>query len=226
MFHICSCVFFSIRQSSSPPPGQHLPPMGRGLLYDPPSRRTPPNKQRIHPAQTRVVRDHTTDGDIEKNSGPVDAQATENDIPPHHREMVTRLASEMETVSYPHYPVKLYKYATQALTQARKSKQRASTHPLEHNTPAPRAESASTHGTSEVPSPEVTPIHSTHAPGTPRPTPPDTPQLTMKTFTERGRTDQHTAVLYIWDEQGTAVGQRCKPKPLQYQSGHEQWLHL
>ena len=65
------------------PPGQHPPPsMGKGLPYDPPSRRTPPNKQRIHPAHTRVVRDHTTDGDIEKNPGPVDAPTTENDIPP------------------------------------------------------------------------------------------------------------------------------------------------
>ena len=86
------------------PPGQHLPPMGRGLLYDSPSRRTPPNKQQIHPAQTRVVRDHTTDGDIEKNLGPVDAQAKEDDIPPHHREMVTRPASEIETASNPHPP--------------------------------------------------------------------------------------------------------------------------
>ena len=115
--------------------------------------------KRIHPAHTRVVRDHTTDGDIEKNPGPVDAQATENDIPSHHREMVTWLASEIETASNPHYPVKLYKYATQALTEALKSKRRASTPPLEHNTPAPRAESSSTHGTLEVPSPEVTPIH-------------------------------------------------------------------
>ena len=108
--------------------------MGRGLPYDPPSRWTPPNKQRIHPTHTRVFRDHTTDGDIEKNPGPVDAHATENDIPPHHREMVTRLASEIETACNPHYPVKLYKYATQALTEALKSKRRASTPPpLEHN---------------------------------------------------------------------------------------------
>ena len=25
-------------------------------------------------------------------------------------------------------------------------------------------------------------------------------------FSDRGRTDQHTAVLYIWDKQGTLVG--------------------
>ena len=105
------------------------------MPYDPPSRRTPPNKQRIHPAHTRVVRDHTTDGDIEKNPGPVDAQATENDIPPHHRAMVTRLASEIETASNPHYPVKLYKYATQALTEALKRKRRAPTLPLEQPPP-------------------------------------------------------------------------------------------
>ena len=111
------------------PPGQHPPPMGRGLLYDPLSRRTPPNKQRIHPAQTRVVRDHTTDGEIEKNPGPVDAQAKEDDIPPHHREMVTRPASEIETASNPHYHVKLYKYATQVLSEVLKSKRRASTPP-------------------------------------------------------------------------------------------------
>ena len=91
----------------SPPGQQPPPPMERGLHYDPPSRRTPPNKQRIHPAHTRGVRDHTTDGDIEKTPGPVDAQATENDVPPHHTEMVTRLASEIETASNPHYPVKL-----------------------------------------------------------------------------------------------------------------------
>ena len=52
---------------------------------------------------------------------------------------------------------------------------------LEHNTPAPRAESSSTHGTLEVPSPEVIPIHRAHGPGTPCPTPPDTPELTVKT---------------------------------------------
>ena len=64
------------------PPGQHHPPMGKGLPYDPPSRRTPPNKRRLHPLLTRVVRDRIADGDIEKNPGPVDAQTTENDIPP------------------------------------------------------------------------------------------------------------------------------------------------
>ena len=84
------------QQAEPPPPlGQHLPPMGRGLLYDPPSQRRtpyPPNKQRIHPSQTRVVRGHTTDADIEKNPGPVNTRATENETRPHHREMVTRLA--------------------------------------------------------------------------------------------------------------------------------------
>ena len=120
--------------------------MGRGLLYDPPSRRRtpyPPNKQRIHPSETRVVRDHTTDGDIEKNPGPVDAQATESDIPLLHREMVTGLASEIEKASNPHYPVKLYKYATQALVEALKSKRRSTT------PPPPRTQHAhTTHGIS------------------------------------------------------------------------------
>ena len=45
------------------------------------------------PALTRLLRDRTADGDIEKNPGPEDAQTTGNDIPPQHREMVTRLAS-------------------------------------------------------------------------------------------------------------------------------------
>ena len=74
-----------------------------------------------------VVRDHTTDGDIEKKPGPVDTQATENEIPPQHREMVARLASEVEKASSCHYPVKLYKDATQALTEALRSKRRATT---------------------------------------------------------------------------------------------------
>ena len=52
---------------------------------------------------------------------------------------------------------------------------------LEHNTPASRAESSSTHGTLEVPSPEATPIHGAHGPGTPRPTPLDTSELSVKT---------------------------------------------
>ena len=103
--------------------------MGKGLPYDPPSRRTPPNKRRLHPPLTRVVRDRTADGEIEKNPGPIDAQTTENDIPPQHREMVTRLASEIETASDPHYPAKLYKYAAQALTEALQKQRRASTHP-------------------------------------------------------------------------------------------------
>ena len=164
------------------PPGQHPPPpMGKGLPYDPPSRRTLSNKRRLHPALTRVVRDRTADGDIEKNPGPVDAQTTENDIPAQHTEMVTRLASEIETASDPHYPAKLYKYAAQALTEAVQRKRRASTPPLDHNTPTPRAESSSTHGTLEVPSPEASQVHGAHGPGTPRPTPLDTSGLCVKT---------------------------------------------
>ena len=155
--------------------------MGKELPYDPPSRRTLSNKRRLRPALTRVVRDRTADGDIEKNPGPVDAQTTENDVPPQHRQMVTRLASETETASDPHYPAKLYKYAAQALREAVQRKRRASAPPLEHNTPAPRAESSSTHGTLEVPSPEASPVQGAHGPGTPRPTPLDTSGLSVKT---------------------------------------------
>ena len=45
--------------------------------------------------------------------------------PPHHKEMVTPLASEIEKASNPHYPVKLFKCATQALAEALTSKRRA-----------------------------------------------------------------------------------------------------
>ena len=121
--------------------------MGEKLPYDPPSRQIPPNNRRHSPALTRFLRDRTVDGDIEKNPGPEDAQTTGNDIPPQHREMVTRLASEIETASNPEYPAKLYKSATQALTEALQRKRRASTPPppLGHPTPAPCAESFSTH---------------------------------------------------------------------------------
>ena len=101
--------------------------------------------------------------------------------PPQHREMVTRLASEIETASNPHYPAKLYKYAAQALTEAMQRKRRASTPPLGHSTPAPRAESPSTHGTMEVPPPEASPVHGAPDPGTPRPAPLETPELIVKT---------------------------------------------
>ena len=46
-----------------------------------------------------------------------DLHAGENEIHPHHRETVMRLASEIETASNPHYRVKLYKYAIQALSE-------------------------------------------------------------------------------------------------------------
>ena len=164
-----------------PYPSGHPPPlMRKELPYDPPSRQTLPNNRRHSPALTRVLRDRTADGDIEKNPGPEDAQTTENDIPPRHREMVTRLASEFETASNPHYPAKLYKYATQALPEALQRKQRASTTPLGHSTPAPRAESSSTHGTLVVPSPEASSVHGAHDQGTPRP-PSGTSELTVKT---------------------------------------------
>ena len=164
-----------------PYPSGHPPPlMGEELPYDPPSRQTPPNNRRHSPALTKLLRDRTVDGDIEKNPGPEDAQTTGNDIPPQHREMVTRLASEIETASNPHYPAKLYKYATQALTEALQRKRRASTPPLGHSTPAPCAESSSTHDTLEVLSPEASPVHGVHDPGTPRPAPLETSELTVK----------------------------------------------
>ena len=113
-----------------PYPSGHPPLlMGKELPCDPPSRQTPPNNRRHSPALTRLLRDRTADGDIEKNPGPEDAQTTGNNFPPQHREMVTRLASEIETASNPHYPAKLYKYATQALTEALQRKRRASTPP-------------------------------------------------------------------------------------------------
>ena len=166
------------------------------------SRQTPPNNRRHSPALTRLLRDHTADGDIEKNPGPEDAQTTGNDIPPQHREMVTRLASEIETASNPHYPAKLYKYATQALTEALQRKRRASTPPLGHSTPAPRAESSSTHGTLEVPSPEASPVHGVQDPGTPRPTPFETSELTVKT-------QQHHSPLGL--NMTTAIDVVCPP---------------
>ena len=165
-----------------PYPSGHPPPlMGEKLPYDPPSRQIPPNNRRHSPALTRFLRDRTVDGDIEKNPGPEDAQTTGNDIPPQHREMVTRLASKIETASNPHYPAKLYKYATQALTEALQRKRRASTPPLGHITPAPCAESFSTHDTVEVLSPEASPVHRVHDPCTPRPAPLETSELTVKT---------------------------------------------
>ena len=123
-------LLLQYREEPPFPPGHNPPPpMVKGLPYDPPSRQTPPNNRRHYPALTRVLRDRTADGDIEKNPGPVDSQTTENDIPPRHREMVTWLASEIETASNPHYPAKLYKYAAQALTEALQRKRRASTPP-------------------------------------------------------------------------------------------------
>ena len=151
-----------------PYPSGHPPPlMGEELPCDPPSRQVPPNNRRHPPALIGLLWDRTVDGDIEKNPGPQDAQTTGNDIPPQHREMVTRLASEIETASNPHYPAKLYKYATQALTEALQKKRRASTPPLGHNTPAPCAERSTTHGTLEVPSPEAPLVQGVHDPGTP-----------------------------------------------------------
>ena len=165
-----------------PYPSGHPPPlMGEKLPYDPPSRQIPPNNRRHSPALTRLLRDRTVDGDIEKNPGPEDAQTTGNDIPPQHREKVTRLASEIETASNPHYPAKLYKYATQALTEALQRKRRASTPPSGHSTPAPCAESFSTHDTLEVLSPEASPVHGVRDPGTPQPAPLETSELTVKT---------------------------------------------
>ena len=95
--------------------------------------------------------------------------------------MVTRLASEIETASNPHYPAKLYKYATQALTEALQKKRRASTPPLGHNTHASCAESSTTHGTLEVPSPEAPLVKEVHGLGTPRPAPLETTDVTVKT---------------------------------------------
>ena len=155
--------------------------MGEELPCDPPSRQAPPNNRRHPPALIGLLRDRTVDGDIEKNPGPEDAQTTGNDIPPQHREMVTRLASEIETASNPHYPAKLYKYATQALTEALQKKRHASTPPLGHNTPAPCAEPSTTHGTLEVPSPEAPLVQGVHDPGTPRPAPLETSELNVKT---------------------------------------------
>ena len=153
--------------------------MRKDLPCDPPRRRTLSNNRRHSPALTRVLRDRTADGDIEKKPGPEDAQTTGNDIPSQHREMVTRLASEIETASNLHYCAKLYKYA--ALTEALQRKRRASNPPLGHSTPAPCAKSPSTHGTLGVPSPEASPVHGAHDPGTPRPTPLETSELTVKT---------------------------------------------
>ena len=155
--------------------------MGEELPCDPPSRQAPPNNRRHPPALIGLLRDRTVDGDIEKNPGPEDAQTTGNDIPPQHREMVTRLASEIETASNPHYPAKLYKYATQALTEALQKQRRASTPPLGHSTHAPCAEPSTTHGTLEVPSPEAPLVQGVHGPGTPRPAPLETSELTVKT---------------------------------------------
>ena len=95
--------------------------------------------------------------------------------------MVTRLASEIETASNPHYPAKLYKYATQALTEALQKKRRASTPPLGHNVHAPCAEPSTTHGTLEVPSAEAPLVKEVHGPGTPQPAPLETTELTVKT---------------------------------------------
>ena len=175
------------------------------MPYDPPSRRTPPNKQRIHPAHTRVVRDHTTAGDIEKNPGPVDAQATENDIPPHHREMVTRLASEIETASNPHYPVKLYKYATQV--HGGTQKQATGIHP-----PPPRTQHTRTtrrivyytwhfRGT-------ITRIHSDTQSAWPRHTAPNPPGHTRA---DRENTKTQLTVTIKYDH-----SHRCSVTPMQH----------
>ena len=52
----------------------------------------------------------------------------------------------------------------------------------------------------------------------------------VKQVLRRSRTDQHNAVSYIWDEQGTSVGRTSAsimPKPLHYHSQHAHlYLHL
>ena len=59
-----------------PPPSRATPPKEGGSRRNgpPPCRRAPypPNTQQIHPTQSRKIRDHTDDGDIEKNPGPDD----------------------------------------------------------------------------------------------------------------------------------------------------------
>ena len=79
-----------------------------------------------------VCRTHATALPMEiskKTRAPSTHRLRRTKFPPHHREMVTRLASEIEKASNPHYPIKLYKYATQALTEALKSKRRATPPP-------------------------------------------------------------------------------------------------
>ena len=131
MHHLYTFVIVSNRHRP-PSQGKPPPPPGGLTLEWPTTRRRAPyplNKQQIHPTQGRKTRDHTDDGDIDKNPGPNDPQEGESEIGSQHRVTVTRLASETETASNPHYPVKLYKYAIQALSEALKSRHRAFTPP-------------------------------------------------------------------------------------------------
>ena len=70
-----------------PYPSGHPPLlMGKEVPCNPPSRQTPPNNRRHSPALTRLLRDRTADGDIEKNPGTKEAQTTGNDTPPPSKE--------------------------------------------------------------------------------------------------------------------------------------------
>ena len=122
------------------------------------------------PTHNERTLDHTEDGDTEKNSGPVDPHEGEpSEMPAHHRDCITRLASEMETTSHPCYPVKLYKYATHTLSPTLKCKNCTLGLSRANVTHTSRTASTSTHGTTDIPSREATPTQEPQDTGTLQP---------------------------------------------------------
>ena len=138
-------------------------PARRGTDNDPSPRNVscPPNTRHNNPTQNRRTRDHTDDADIDKNPGLDDVHAGESKIHPHHRESITRLASEIETAFTPQCPVKLYKYVIQALSEALKKRHQPPPPPPEDTMHTPHTQSSTTHGAAEIPSSKATPSHTT-----------------------------------------------------------------